>query len=181
MKQSKVLQYSAIGAGAVALGLFLFYYLRKNFPLPGSLLFASRDIKNYIKQEEKLRLNAYRDPGGVWTIGYGHTSDSKFPVNANSRITQKEANLIFEHDVDEAEHWVRERLKRSITQNQFDALVSHTFNTGGSTRLMKLVNENAHPDDIYHWFTSRYTSQNGQLLAGLLTRRREEAEIFFAS
>lgn len=149
-------------------------------PLPVSYQRASRSIKQFIKDHEALRLMAYRDPGGVLTIGYGHTSDSFMPVTEGMIITESQAEAAFEHDIKEAEDWVKSRLQRRITGKQFDALVSHTFNTGGSVGLINLINQGAHADDIYHWFTSRYTSQNGQLLAGLIRRRKEEADIYFA-
>lgn len=179
MKPQQTLSYTIAGAVLILLGLLWFFVWRRKVALPARYLYASNRIKQYIKQEEQLRLVAYADPGGVLTIGWGHTSDRFQQVYPGLMISEARAEELFEHDIKEAENWVRSRLRVNITGNQFDALVSHTFNTGGSPGLMNLVNNQAHPDDIYAWFTGRYVSQNGQQLRGLVSRRKEEAEIFF--
>ena len=79
---------------------------------------------NLIKQYEGLRLNAYQDAGGVWTIGYGHTGG----VQPGDVITREEADALFWADVEKFVRGVN-RLKQGtrLTQNQFDALVSFAY------------------------------------------------------
>lgn len=133
-----------------------------------------------IKAHEGLRLEAYRDPVGIWTIGYGHTSDSYLSVYPGQRITEAKATDLLRHDIKDAERWVKRKIKVPLTQNQFDALVSHTFNTGGSNKLVELINSQAPKEEIENWMLTTYTTAKGQFLAGLARRRKEEAEMFFA-
>ena len=70
-------------------------------------------------------------------------------------------------------------LKVPLKQNQFDALVSHTYNTGGSDTLFKLINQNAPADQIKKWFTTKYITGGGKRLQGLVNRRNAEANLYF--
>lgn len=174
----------ALGAGA-ALGLYLFYVVAKNLIFrymkqPVSRLRISSRGLEFIKKHEALRLKSYTDPGGVWTIGYGHTTDPFFAVKPNQTINEDFADALLRHDVEEAETLLRNRLRNDLhlTQNQYDALVSHTFNTGGSSTLFDLVNAEADNDKIVHWIKTTYITQNGKRLRGLVRRRNEEAEMF---
>ena len=65
-------------------------------------------------------------------------------------------------------------MKVDVKQNEFDALVSHTYNTGGSTTLFRLVNAKADKDKIKNWFTTKYITANGKRLKGLVIRRQKE-------
>jgi len=79
-----------------------------------------------LKQYEGLSLTAYRDSGGVWTIGYGSTRD----VREGMRISQAEADQRFLADTEWAQAAVRTDVVVPITQPQFDALVSLAYNIG---------------------------------------------------
>ena len=70
-------------------------------------------------------------------------------------------------------------MKVKVNQNQFDALVSHTYNTGGSNTLFRLINSNAPSQDIKNWFETRYITANGVKLNGLVRRRKAESDLFF--
>ena len=74
---------------------------------------------------------------------------------------------------------VNERIIVTLNQNQFDALVSHTYNTGGSDTLFELINSKATDFAIRNWIETRYTTSKGILLPGLLKRRKEEAALYF--
>ena len=74
---------------------------------------------------------------------------------------------------------VNERINVTLNQNQFNALVSHTYNTGGSDTLFELINESASNDLIRNWIETRYTTAKGMLLPGLVKRRKEEAALYF--
>src|SRR5215467_14111911 len=79
-----------------------------------------------IKEHEGLRLVAYKDPVGVWTIGYGHTRG----VLPGMVINEEVAHSLLLLDVQEAERCVRREVRVPITQSMFDALVSFIFNLG---------------------------------------------------
>jgi len=98
-----------------------------------------------IKSFEGLRLAAYRDVAGVWTIGYGSTRyhDGR-PVKPGDKLSSAvQASAIFVNTLDQYEDAVNSYVKVPLTQNQFDALVSFTYNEGTfalkeSTLLRKL-------------------------------------------
>ena len=98
-----------------------------------------------IRQHEGLRLEAYQDPVGVWTIGFGHTSAAGPPaVYKGMRITAAGADEILRTDLRKFEGYVASAVKVPLNQNQFDALVSFTFNLGSenlrSSTLLKRLN-----------------------------------------
>ena len=138
-----------------------------------------------IKQWEGFKKKAYRDGGGVWTVGYGHTSDELFEVKPNSVITEEKAGELLRHDLREAEDAVNAYGKVPLNQNQFDALVSFTFNVGKGSKkqpgfttstLLKKLNAgdyNAVPKELARW-----NKDNGKVVAGLTNRRAAEAGLW---
>jgi lysozyme len=74
---------------------------------------------------------------------------------------------------------VSKKIKIPITQNQFDSLVSYTYNTGGSDTLFKLINKKAPEEQIRKWFETKYITANGVRLQGLVRRRKAESDLFF--
>lgn len=133
-------------------------------------------------------------PAGIWTEGWGRAmrgSDGKFLKGmSNKKIaykmisihTVKDANLALEEDLRAREMLVMQKIRTTINQNQFDALVSHVYNTGGSDTLFNLISKNSHISHIEKWFTTKYITQNGgrKKLEGLVRRRREEFELFIS-
>lgn len=90
-----------------------------------------------IQAFEGVRLNAYQDIGGVWTIGYGHTGqvDGK-KIGKNTKITQTKATELLQLDLKRFEKHVKSfNSKYNFTQNEFDALVSFAFNLGNINQL----------------------------------------------
>lgn len=134
-----------------------------------------------IKRFEGLRLKAYKDAAGTWTIGYGHTGG----VKSGDVVTEQEASELLAHDLKTAEDVVNEQ-NLSLTQNQFDALVSFVYNVGAgnfrsSTLLKKMTVNTVDPtirDEFVKW---NKTGINGVLLplAGLTRRRVAEADLYF--
>jgi len=88
---------------------------------------------NLIKQFASLRLTAYQDSVGVWTIGYAHTKG----VKPGQTITREQAEEFLQEDVGTAEAAVN-RLGLPVNGNQFSALVSFTLNEG-EQRLKHLI------------------------------------------
>jgi lysozyme len=82
---------------------------------------------NLIKDYEGLRLEAYYCPSGILTIGYGHTGPD---VWVSMVITESEAERLLQQDLAKFEDGVKEFITVPLNQNQFDALVSFTYNVG---------------------------------------------------
>lgn len=129
-----------------------------------------------IQSFEKLRLTAYPDTGGVWTIGWGHTGPE---VREGLTWSKQFADETFIADSEKAVAEVTSCLNGlGVLQQQFDALVSFEFNTGGlrhSTLLKKLL-----AGDLIGAATEfpRWNKDNGKVLAGLTRRRLAEQALF---
>ena len=130
-----------------------------------------------IKKFEGCRLTAYKCPSNVLTIGYGHTGSD---VYIGKRITQEEADKLFSMDLKIHENNVNKLVKVSLTQNQFDALVSFEFNIGygqfSKSTLLKLLNEKKYKESAEQF--ERWVYSNGKVLQGLVKRRTEEKNLF---
>jgi len=135
----------------------------------------SEEGKDLIKSFEGCRLNAYKCSAGVPTIGYGNTYyPNGDKVQMSDVITLQQAIELFDDLIVRYERIVNSKLKVEVKQNEFDALVSHTYNTGGSTTLFRLVNAKADKEKIKNWFTTKYITANGKRLKGLVIRRQKE-------
>jgi lysozyme len=96
-----------------------------------------------LKAREGLRLKAYRDSVGVWTVGVGHTAAAGTPIPMPGlTITAKEADEILTRDLVLYERAIDGALKVPVKQNEYDALVSICFNVGpkfaNSTAIKRL-------------------------------------------
>ena len=89
---------------------------------------------------EGRRLEAYKDSGGIWTIGVGHTAAAGPPTpRAGLRITAAECDAIFARDVQKFVKTVRDAVPADLPQHAFDALVSLCFNIGQPAFLRSTV------------------------------------------
>lgn len=137
-----------------------------------------------IKEFEGVRLTAYRDPVGVLTIGYGHTSAAGYPdVEPGMTITAAEAESILRRDLQQYEAAVSNAVKVPLTANQFAALVSFTYNLGpgnlrSSTLLWKL-NTGDYAGAAGEF--PRWNKAGGKVLRGLTRRREAERALFQSS
>jgi lysozyme len=129
-----------------------------------------------IKSFEGLRLSAYRDSVGIWTIGYGHTKG----VKPGDTITVEQANDFLREDLRDAERAVNDLTFLNLTQSQFDALVSFTFNLGRgnlqASTLLRRVNEGDFEGAAEEFL--RWTKAGGKVLPGLVRRREAERALF---
>ena len=134
-----------------------------------------------IKHFEGFKAKPYLCPAGVATIGYGSTKyvDGKKVKLNDKSINENEATLLLKNTLTVYENIVNKKIKVQLKQCQFDALVSHTYNTGGSDTLFKLVNQNAPDEQIRKWFTTKYITGGGKRLQGLVNRRNAEAKLYF--
>lgn len=138
---------------------------------------TSQNGINLIKAFEGCKLTAYRCPAGVATIGYGAT----YYLNGNKvkigdKITQEQADALLVNLLPRYEQTVLNNIKVSLTQNQFDALVSFCWNCGSSKTLFSLVNQKS--EHVYDWWISHYVLGGGKVLPGLVRRRKAEATLF---
>lgn len=129
---------------------------------------------NLIKEFEGLRLTAYRCPAGVYTIGYGHTRG----VKRGMKITEEEASAFLTADLRNSERTV-ERYDAIYhwRQNEFDALVSFTFNCGAANLRALLRNGRRNRSQIAATLPM-YRKAGGKVLKGLERRRAAEKALF---
>ncbi|WP_337013859.1 lysozyme [Pantoea sp. AS142] len=134
---------------------------------------------NLIKQFEGLRLQAYQCSARVWTIGYGHTAG----VEPGDIITAEQADALLLEDVLEAERSVSRYISAPLTQHQFDALVSFTFNVGSgnlrTSTLLKKLNTGDYSGAAGEFL--RWVNASGKKLPGLVRRREAEKTLFETS
>jgi len=133
-----------------------------------------------LKELEGFRDKAYKDTGGVWTIGYGTTKVNGKPVQEGMTTTPQEAELWLTTDLAEAQTTVNKEVRAPLTQSMFDALVSFVYNVGGdafsrSTMLLKLNQRNYLGAACQF---DRWVYDNGKKIKGLIARRRIERSLF---
>src|SRR5574344_1308280 len=131
-----------------------------------------------IKKYEGLRLEAYKCPAGVWTIGYGHTKG----VIKGMKISKEEAEKLLQQDVSVFELQVINTVGK-LSDCKIDALVSFAYNVGiaafrGST-LCRKVKANSDDASIRSEF-GKWVYAGSKKLPGLVKRRAEEAEMYFS-
>ena len=144
-----------------------------------------------LEQWEGFKLQVYKDSAGLPTIGVGHlltrselTSGkiiiNGVPVKYANGLTQQQVNDLLAQDVKPAAQAVSDGVKVALNQNQFDALVSFTFNVGimafrGST-LLRLLNQGQYdqvPTQLLRW-----TRAGGVVVQGLVNRRNNEIKLW---
>lgn len=166
--------------------------------------------RKIIEESESLRLTAYPDPasprakhkretgtddaklsGSPWTIGWGHTGD----VNEGDQITEHQAEVLLEYDLEEAEESVTKNVTYKLNANQFSALVSIVFNVGHGKRGVRdgiIVLANGEPSTLLKRLNaggplaaanefSKWTHAGGKELPGLVKRRAAEKALFLES
>lgn len=116
---------------------------------------------------------------GTLTIGYGHTAAAGDPTPAaGMKISKAEAERIFDRDIANVVADVNKFLTRKVTQEQFDALVSFHYNTGGLGRSTLLKKVNAGLFDQVPAEFMKWVNDNGKVSAGLVNRRRAEVALW---
>ena len=139
---------------------------------------TSPATRTQIEQFEGLRLTAYQDVVGVWTIGYGHTGPD---VTPGLTITQAQADLLMAGDLHKFEINVAVMVGQSATtQNQFDALVSFSYNLGAGALAQShlLVYHKAGQYEQAADEFPKWDHAGGEVLSGLLRRREWERTLY---
>lgn len=144
----------------------------------------SQEGIDLIKQFEGLKLKPYRCSANVPTIGYGNTfyEDGKKVSMNDPSITESRAINLLKNLLESFEKHVDSYCVDTITQNQFDALVSFCYNVGPNnlkkSTLLKKVNANPNDESIREEFL-KWTKAGGKTLKGLVRRRTAEADLYF--
>lgn len=132
-----------------------------------------------IKKFEGIRLKSYICPAGVLTIGYGHTGSDVYP---NQQITEEEAEKLLWKDTESAQQTVSSFVSVKINQNEYDALVSFTFNVGPTafvnSTLLKLLNHGADRKVVAGEFGRWVKAGSDEPVPGLVRRREAEKALF---
>ena len=138
-----------------------------------------------------IGLQPKMDPVGIWTSGWGHAirdnngnfikgkgnKDLAYKYNKINNLT--EADLELNNDLKIFEFILQKKIKIQLNQNQWNSMLSHIYNTGGSDTLFKLINKKAPEEQIRKWFETKYITSNGVRLNGLVRRRKAESDLFF--
>jgi lysozyme len=134
-----------------------------------------------IKQWEGFRAHAYRDPVGILTIGYGHTSMAGAPrVHDAMQVTESEADAMLRRDVNAVAQDVARALRCNVSPQQFSALVSFCYNVGAENFRKSSVLDavNRHDLQSVPRRLALWTKAGGRILPGLVKRRAAEAAMF---
>ena len=134
---------------------------------------------NLIKSFEGLRLTAYKCAAGVWTIGWGHTGPT---VQPGLTITEQKAEQLLLKDLARFEDAVNLYITCPLNQQQFDALVSFTYNCGAGaleeSTLRKRLNKGEDPNKVAQEELPKWVKAGSKTLPGLVARRNKEIELF---
>ena len=137
---------------------------------------ASSTLIAAIKKFEGVRLTAYQDSVGVWTIGFGHTAG----VKKGDKITEYQAEQFLREDLKKFES-VADKCKRITTQGRYDAILDFIYNCGpsnwNSSTLKKYIEAGKAVWEIQEQFL-RWVNAGGKKLGGLVARRIWEANRF---
>lgn len=141
----------------------------------------SQNGVNLIKQFEGLRLTAYQDVSGVWTIGYGWThAVNGRPISKGVTITNAQAEELLITGLQSYVSGVNAVLTRDATQNQFDAMVSLCYNIGvsgfQSSTLVKYFNQGNISGASAQFLV--WNKSGGRVVQGLVNRRIKERALF---
>lgn len=147
--------------------------------------------KYLFKEWEGLVTHVYLDSGGEPTIGIGHlltrSERTSGKIVIRGRATQYRDGLseqqcwhLLEQDLEGVEKTVNQAVMVPLNQNQFDALVSFTFNVGDTafcdSTLLRLLNQRQYdqvPAQLIRW-----VRDNGQVVQGLVNRRQKEIALW---
>ena len=138
---------------------------------------SSELLINKIIEFEGCKLQAYKCPAGVWTIGVGHTKG----VKQGQTITKAQAMTLLKGDLLPCENYVN-NLGVCKTQPEFDAIVDFAFNLGtaalGRSTLLKYIRAKK-PEQYIREEFGKWVNSKGMRLKGLVIRRQWEADRYF--
>lgn len=136
-----------------------------------------------IREFEGFREKAYKDTGGVWTIGYGTIKyPNGMPVKQGDTCTQSQAESWLKNDCKWVDACLDKYVKITVNQNQFDALASFVYNIGESQFRSSTLLEKLNTGDFSAAATNfdRWVYDNGKKIKGLINRREKEKALFLS-
>jgi len=150
---------------------------RKMTPAGGNLV---KHFEGLLEKCGDGKYKPYKCPANVLTIGLGHTNHTGRKFDASARWTYAECRDAFVEDMETFERAVRKHVRVPLTEHQFDALVSFTFNCGegalAKSTLLKRVNAGDHKGAAAEFH--KWNKANGKVLAGLTRRRASESLLY---
>lgn len=138
---------------------------------------------NTIQNFEGLKLKAYKDSVGIWTIGFGNifNLDTGKPIKEGDEITQETAERWLKIEVDNLQAKMRKVITVTLTDNQWTALTSLAYNIGFGafkrSTLLRLLNAGASKEEVAKQFL-RWNRAGGKEIKGLTNRRQAEYNLF---
>lgn len=138
-----------------------------------------------IKKFEGFRAKPYLCSAGVPTIGYGTTryNNNKRVTLADRPITEERATEILLKQLEPREFVINQNVKKELTQDQFDALVSFLYNVGSenflNSTLLKVINKTPKSLQVEKEF-SKWIYAGKKQIKGLILRRNEETNLYFS-
>jgi lysozyme len=146
---------------------------------------TSQQGLDLIKRYEGVRRKPYRCPAGLWTVGVGHLIGDglSLPDSWNRTLEAAEIDALLAKDVARFERGVARYISAKLTQGQFDALVSFSFNLGLGTLQRSKVRLKLNRGDKEGAIASllKYNKAGGKELKGLTFRRRDEAKLMMGA
>ena len=144
---------------------------------------VNQEALDLIKSFEGLVKKWYRDPVGVWTIGYGHTDSAGHPRHRDDpglTMTDRDAEIVLQRDLGQYEAAVNGAVKVPLNENQYGALVSFTYNLGAgnlaSSTLLRKLNAGDYTGAAGEF--PKWVKAGGKTLNGLVRRRAAEQALF---
>jgi len=148
-----------------------------------------------LQHHEGIRQKPYRCPAKLWTVGCGHVlyprqaqikleERDSFPLEErdNRTFSMDEVNEIMKNDLNRFERGVEKYCPVKLTQGQFDALVSFSFNLGIGTLQRSTLRQKVIRGEMEEAAEEflKYTLAGGKVLKGLVTRRNDERALFLS-
>ena len=129
------------------------------------------------KRFEGLRLQAYQDCAGIWTIGYGHTGRD---VTLGRRVSEFEAEVLLRVDLRDAVACVNRSVEEPIEQGHFDALVDFCYNAGRGNFVRSSLLAKLNLGDFLGTTAQfgQWVNVDSKPVPGLVRRRAAEAQMF---
>ena len=156
---------------------------------------VSQKCLDSIAHHEGVRQKPYRDSVYLWTVGIGHLmypDQAKLPVDQRSAVqlrpqddrvfSMEEVDAILRADLARFESGVSSFCPVALTQGQFDALVSFSFNVGLGTLQRSTLRQKVLRGDMQAAADEflKYNKAGGKVLKGLDTRRKDERALFLS-
>lgn len=134
----------------------------------------------FIEDAEGFRSTAYKDGGGVWTIGFGTTFIDGQPVEEGMTCTVQQAEVYMQGHLASVQTAVNQLVRVPMKQGMFDALCSFVYNLGvkafRESTMLTLLNKGQYKEAGAQF--DKWVYDNGKVVPGLISRRRRERDMF---